>query len=74
MSEKNAIHFGGTNPNGLVMDQELAAYINMSTRKIYQLRSDKEIPYVKCGKKILYRPDKVVEALEKKHGHNYKDN
>jgi hypothetical protein len=74
MSEKNAIHFGGTQPNGLVMDQELAAYINMSTRKIFQLRSEGIIPYVKSGKKILYRPSRVVEALEKKHGHNYKDN
>lgn len=46
-----------------VTARELAALLRKSTRTIYRMTADDEIPFLKVGRTYLYDPSAVVEKL-----------
>lgn len=46
-----------------VTAQELAAILRKSTRTIYRLTRDDEIPFLRIGREYLYDPEAVVSKL-----------
>ena len=47
---------------------ELSEYINLSTSTIYKKTSAGLIPYIKSGKKLLFKKEAIDEWLEQ-HAH-----
>jgi excisionase family DNA binding protein len=44
---------------------ELSEYIHMSSSTIYKKTSSRQIPYIKSGKKLLFKKEAIDEWLEK---------
>lgn len=51
------------NADKFVTAKELAALLRKSTRTIYRMTHDDEIPSLKVGREYLYDPKAVVEKL-----------
>ena len=49
--------------------RELSEYINLSTSTIYKKTSASQIPYIKSGKKLLFKKEVIDGWLDKK-SHN----
>jgi hypothetical protein len=55
------------NRAGFISEQELLSTIlPVSRRTLFTLRENGELPFVRLGRKILYHPPAVLEALLRK--------
>ncbi|PEK99493.1 hypothetical protein CN601_23780 [Bacillus sp. AFS017336] len=55
--------------------QEVASYLGVSIDSIYKLVREKKIPYIKVGKRILFRVSSIDEWIckQENQNHNYKE-
>lgn len=58
--------------NQLMSVEEVAKYIGLSKPTIYTMKSNKDIPFIKTGKKLLFRRKDIDEWLNK-HRYRTKD-
>ncbi|NQV24422.1 MAG: hypothetical protein HQ518_08645 [Rhodopirellula sp.] len=53
---------------GLVDEPTMAGIAKVSQQSLQRRRRANEIPFVQCGRRVLYQPDEVIAALSSKNG------
>ena len=51
-------------PDGLLDEPAMAERIHVSQQSLQRQRKAGIVPHVLCGRRVLYRPDDVIEALK----------
>ena len=55
-------------PDGLVDEPAMAERLHISQQSLQRRRKAGIVPAVKCGWRVLYRPDDVIAALKAQKG------
>ncbi len=51
-------------PDGLVDEPAMAERLHISQQSLQRRRKAGVVPFVSCGRRVLYRPDDVIAALK----------
>lgn len=51
-------------PDGLLDEPAMAERLHISQQTLQRRRKAGDVPFVSCGRRVLYRPDDVIAALK----------